>query len=221
MIGIGVAIYLYVRESSSADPGEENPGTGEEEEEGEENPGTGEEEEEKEPSELTKDFGSFNNLETITLTNYSAGGRIKTIVLFQIPDNALEITELRVQFNRQHVAPTYSANYDFQYLLFDIRDDKNEKSVFDANWTNCEDKQWENDNDCKSRVLHDFTSAEGFDYKFTSADLTFDENSTSLSNEPFLEKLKGGYWLKLLMRISGNKHSGELSNIRGTLTYRV
>ena len=206
VIGIGIVIAILIIAGGSSD-----------EDSDDEAPGGGEEEEQVAPSVRTKEFESVE--ETITLTNASENDRIKTIVLFQIPDDVKEIKQLNVRFDRTHTSPPSTAIEGFQYLLFNILE-KDGKTSLDPSWVNCQDWEWKKE-DCRARVLHDFSSAEGYDYKFTEAALTFDQSSTTLSNEKFLEKLEAGRWLKLLMRISEDKHSGVLSNIKTTLTYSV
>jgi len=218
LIGIIVTVIVLIGGGSSD---EETPGPGEKGEE--ETPGPGEKgEEEEDANKRTKNFGSYNDLKTIALTNTSDNNRIKTIVEFQIPQDAKEITQLTLQFDREYTGLDSAASFQFQYLLFNILTENKETSRVNDKWGNCGESDWKMDVTCRRQVLYDFSSVDGYDYKFTSADLTFDQSSRNLTGDiTFLKELKAGDWVKLLMRIYGWSQAGTLSNIRGTLTYRV
>jgi len=166
---------------------------------------------------------TFNPSSTLDVhvTNYNDDSRIRTMLRFQIPEDATKLHKLTIRFDltryeyQQHQDENFRTLGDFQYMLFRIFE-QDGKTPLDLSWHNCEDKNYETENDCKARILADLSTIPA-----GSRTRSFNDNDKTLSGDNFFEKLQPGYWVQLFMRISGDKYTSVLSNIGAEVTYSV
>jgi len=207
---IALVVILVVNRSSSEKDEDDNPPAEQEQEEVKE-----EEEEVKEEEEVVLEsqlyqFGSHHQLQ---------GGhsyfRIAQISNCDIGSNTTNYVfqSISIVFARTFRRGTPK----FEYLLYEIIEP--DGSPVGVPFEDCDDDVWSDSDDCKLRILYDFTSQPDFDKRNPKVALTIDRSAPT--GDAFLNKLKANRSLRLFLRVSGETYEIEVHDIRVQLYYIV
>jgi len=226
---IVIAILIFTGGSSNEDPDDETPGPGEKEEETTGSDGEEEEVGEVEEPQKEKKY-EYTGVDRVLVKNESPRlGQLATIL---IPSDVSEVQKLTLQFERNPLTTqmdqtiiTFGVNYpyNFEYLVYHIKQNADEESV--DSFVDCEDEEWQEIYDlglkrpgkCANKILYDLTAQPGFDYKYNSMKMTIDRYTPH--GTAILEKLRANNTLEVFLRITGLGTSGGIASVRGEITY--
>ena len=233
---LGIVVMIIIGGSSNKMPEptekeDETPGLTENTEEEDETPGLTENTEEGDEEPQQANIYKFTGVDRVLVTN-NAYPLIEKLVSITMPSDVSEVQKLSLQFERDQLTTEmdqaildtgYNYRYNFEYLVYHIKQDADEESV--DSFVDCEDEEWQEIYDlgqkrpgeCADKILYDLSGQPEYDYKYKSLQMTIDRSTDH--GTAILEKLRANHTLEVFLRITGFGTSGEITSVRGEIAY--